>query len=556
MRFEVLTPDSDKKGRLEFDLVIHRTAERMPSVVIVENEIAIPPALSAACDGETSVSPVLASHLRQVALTELSVELTKELSEELLRHPLELVFAAMRPGRSGATILDRVSRIQQAKSKGPPRIEELGGYGEAKVWALQLVGDIGAWREGKLAWNDIDAGLMLSGPPGTGKTLFAAALARSCNLNFIATSVATWQSHGHLGDLLGAMHRSFAAARKNTPALLFVDEFDSIGDRGKFSHANATYSVQVVNGLLELLDGSDRLEGVVVVGATNHLEKIDPAFLRPGRLGKQVRIGPPGFADRVGLARFYFGSDLPDASAESIAVAMDGMTGADFAGLAKEVRRRARMLAAPIDADLVLSCLPKSIPLTGQDRWVSCVHEAGHAVVGVSIGYGKLEGVGVVRDVRKHSTHSGAAVFQKKRVTLTSKQQYLDEICMRMAGLAAERVVIETSSDGAGGRETSDLAEAADLATLMIVEYGMGGRLQYARSASATDRDHLRRESPELGREVSDIMAGQLRRAMSVLTGKRTSLEEVARRLGEDGYLEGNVVVSIVAQYDGIESAS
>ncbi|WP_328804124.1 ATP-binding protein [Roseibium aggregatum] len=111
--------------------------------------------------------------------------------------------------------------------------------------------------------------------------------------NLVASSLAQWQAAGHLGDLLKAMRRTFAEARKKAPCVLFIDEFDSVGDRATAGGDNALYIIEKINGLLECLDGVEDREGVVVVGACNHPHRIDPALLRPGRLERTVLIPLP-----------------------------------------------------------------------------------------------------------------------------------------------------------------------------------------------------------------------------------------------------------------------
>lgn len=552
-RLDVLTPFKDRKGEVHFGDLISDIAEAERALVIMNADVMLPPEIIAAADAVVDLEPVSGRHLQIAAADGISLSLSADEAEELLRLPLDLVFAAMRPGRSFDDIVERVRQAEKQKPRLPttfaPRLEELGGYGQARQWGLQLAEDVIAYRNRHIRWQDVDAGLLLSGPPGTGKTLFAAALARSCGLHFISASVAKWQSYGHLGDLLGAMRQAFKQAHDKAPSLLFIDEFDSIGDRARFSHDNANYSTQVVNGLLEAIDGSERREGVVIVGATNHPEAIDPAFLRSGRLGRHIHIGLPGFEDRKAIARTYFGSDMPDAEAERIAVATDGMTGADFAGIAKDVRRKARVGAISINASLVLACLPQALPLVGEERRTVSLHEAGHAVVGVTLRYGRLKAVAVVHEIRR-TTAIGSTIFETRARALRSRQSYLDQICFRLGGIAAERVVLRTQTDGAGASDEADIAGAADLATLMVASLGMGSGLRYIRSNSLEDRDQIRRSMPDIEKEVGAILDEQLRRACSIVESRRPSTEKIAKLLEENGFLDGAEVEEILNGID------
>ncbi|MGR9148177.1 AAA family ATPase [Rhizobium leguminosarum] len=537
-RLNVYGPFRNRRGRVDFDSVVAAIADRRASLVLVGRDDPLPPTLVVASDGVFDLPSLGAEHLQVAAQDVLGLTLSLQEAERLLALPRDLVFAAMRPGRSFEEIVQRVGAVETRSRRTEPVLEDLGGYGDAKRWGLELVEDIRAWAAGGLPWDDLDTGLLLSGPPGTGKTLYAAALARSCGMHFVATSVAKWQSAGHLGDLLGAMRKSFKEAVDLSPSVLFIDEFDSIGDRSHFSHDNANYSTQVVNGLLEAIDGSESREGVVIVAATNFPDAVDPAFKRPGRLGRHIQIPPPDFQGRKDIAKTYFGA-LSEVDAVAIAGATTGMTGADFSGIAKDVRRTARRAGSPIDAKVVLSCLPPAVPLVGPERRVVCVHEAGHAIVGLVVGYGSLQTVVVADEIRDKMGAAGGALFETRRRLVRSRQFYLDEICLRLAGIAAERLLLHTTTDGAGGSEEGDLAAASDTATLMVVQFGMGEAIRYFRASTPAERDRLRRSLPEVANEVSRILAQQHARACTIVREKAALIEELSARLDKHGIVEG-----------------
>lgn len=188
-------------------------------------------------------------------------------------------------------------------------VETLSGYGAAKSWSLDLKADLALWREGTLDWSDMSTRLLLSGPPGTGKTTFARALRNTLQVPMLATSVAHWLEPGYLGDVLKTMSSAFDTAAAHAPCILFLDELDNIGNRGRAGH-NADYWDSLINRMLELLDGAGKRSGVVVVGATNHPDRIDPALLRSGRLEKHVVIPPPGTGTLAGILAHHLGPDL------------------------------------------------------------------------------------------------------------------------------------------------------------------------------------------------------------------------------------------------------
>jgi hypothetical protein len=194
-------------------------------------------------------------------------------------------------------------------------VETLAGYGVARDWALDLKSDLALWREGYLDWSEMSTKLLLSGPPGTGKTTFARALCNTLQVPLLATSVSQWLEASYLGDVMTAMSATFDAATKHRPAILFIDEIDGIGRRGG-GGAHADYWDSLVNRALELLDGVNKTEGVIVVGATNSPDKIDPALRRSGRLETHVEIQLPDTDALVAILAYHLGGDL-DAVIES-----------------------------------------------------------------------------------------------------------------------------------------------------------------------------------------------------------------------------------------------
>lgn len=198
-------------------------------------------------------------------------------------------------------------------------VESLSGYGDAQIWALDLKQDLDAWDKKEVDWSDLSTRLLLSGPPGTGKTTYAKALCNTLQIPLISTSVARWLEASHLGDVLAAISTTFKYANANSPCILFIDEIDNIGSRnGGVSagansgngHKNDDYWASLINRLLELLDGTAKTDGVILVGATNRPEKIDPALLRSGRLEKHIIIPPLDTEALIGIIAHHLGPDL------------------------------------------------------------------------------------------------------------------------------------------------------------------------------------------------------------------------------------------------------
>lgn len=188
------------------------------------------------------------------------------------------------------------ARLAQVSSGEFPGLSSLHGLGEARQVAEDLIADVAAARAGRIPWRDVDRGLLLVGAPGTGKTTLARAIARECDVKFIQASATQWQAAGSLDLHVRAMRQTFVEARRYAPSILFIDEIDSIGNREQFTGPNSIYQTEVVNALLEQIQGMDANEPVIVIGATNHVDKVDPALRRAGRLDQVLQVPRPNVA--------------------------------------------------------------------------------------------------------------------------------------------------------------------------------------------------------------------------------------------------------------------
>lgn len=533
-RFCVAKVEKQARGIVDYTKVKTLLLEKKSLVVLLQSDEELPSFIAAAADNVIKVGMIAPRHLATALRAGNGIAATTSQCEALLGYPADEMFAALRPGRSAETALSKLAALK-APDKRPVLVvseiglKDLSGYGPAKQWGLTLAKDIVDWRSGRIAWSDLDSGMLLSGPPGTGKTLFASALARSCDSHFLATSLAQWQSKGHLGDLLKSMRADFATASEQAPCVLLVDEFDSIGDRSKFNNHNAQYCTEVVNGLLECIDGSNRLEGVVIVGACNDPMRIDPALLRSGRLASHFSICLPIRDERFGILKTLLGDALRKSDIAEIAEATEGYTGADLARLVGVARRSARLRRKSLAHRDFHSAIPPAIPIEGLHRRIVSVHEAGHAVVGVVLEIGVLNGIMVSSSYRPNGmTPIGLTSFSRQTGPFRSRQYFLDEIAMLLGGMAAEEIVLGSPTNGSGGGQGTDLQQAADLATLMQVQYGMGDAPGHLRAETPDELDALRRSNPVIFGRVERLLAAQMERARTILIGNLVALEAIA----------------------------
>lgn len=550
--YEISSPKLGSRGGIDGELLHSQLKSRHSILVIWPSEYELPREIDLAADRVVDVGAVRAFHLAAAAKEFTGQNINVEDARNMLEHPPSEVFAAFRAGRPAAEVLARLASVRKEPERpsveASPSLDELVGYGEAKTWGLALAKDIESWRNGTIDWGDVDRGLLLSGAPGTGKTMFAGALARTCDARLVATSVARWQSAGHLDDTLKAMRKSFEEASANRPSILFIDEFDGIADRSRIAGTvHETYWAQVINFLLELIDGHDRLEGVVVIGATNYPEGIDPALLRPGRIDRHIQIALPDTEERKHLARSCFGAHLSDAELNAIAAATAGLTGASFQKASRDAKRVARVEGKPVSLANVMSALPPTRKITGGERRTIATHEAGHAVVGVRLGVGLLNTVAVPWE-----THAGQplgfAHFEVEESQLRERQGCLDRIAVLLAGRAAEEVVIGSAFDGAGDAEGCDLHKASDLATRMEVQLGMGEGLGYFNLTSVEQRDRFRRSNPGVAARVERVLLREMERSREIVTRFRDAIGKIADVLVERASIEGEEVRRILGE--------
>ncbi|MDX3927843.1 MAG: AAA family ATPase [Shinella sp.] len=556
-------PDGPADARAIYDRFRHGRQ----IVVVTEGTDNIPHELKAAADVVAKIAPPSATHYMAASRVAKIRGMTPEIASLLTAFSFDAIASTVRGTRP---LLSAVRQLKKsvvevekpapvkAKPKGP-RLEEMAGYGGAKTWGLQLAEDLRAWKAGEIAWEDVDRGALLHGPPGCGKTTYARALANSCEVDLEVASAARWQAAGHLGDYLKAMRAAFSQAAKQSPCILFVDEFDSFGDReGDDDHAR-DYRRQVINGMLECLDPAEGREGVVVVGATNNPSVIDRALLRPGRLETLIEIPLPDAAARVAILRHHLREQVFDGDLARFATATRGWSGADIEKLARDARRLSRRRKIALSEDLLLEVLPARYVLSESELRHTAVHESGHAIVAVLLACDVLKHVHIDRDAALGvgAQSVGMTVFEPEVGRVKTVSYYDDRIAMLLGGIAAETLVYGCHADGAGGAPTSDLMVASDLATRLERHFGFGGVLSVELGKGDRPLEYLRARDPELRSLVDARLKTQFDRAVALLSERRQELDRLTEALIDTGHVIGDEVRALLGvKLRNTESAS
>lgn len=410
----------------------------------------------------------------------------------------------------------------------------------------------------------IPRGCLLVGPPGTGKTLLAKAVAGEAGVGFLSISGSDFVEL-YVGVGASRVRDLFEQAKKQSPAIVFIDEIDAVGrQRGTGLGGGHDEREQTLNQLLVEMDGFAANEGVVVLAATNRADVLDPALLRPGRFDRQVYVGLPDIKGREEILKVHAkGKPLAeDVSLRKLAQGTAGFTGADLENLINEgallaARKDQHFITMQDlkDAEIKVIAGPekKSRVIPQHERELTAYHEAGHAVVMHMLpGQDPVSQITIVpRGMAGGMTIS----LPEEDRSYLSKHYMEDQIVGLLGGRVAEKLCLNDISTGA----SNDIQRATAIARKMVTVYGMSERLGTVSFDSGNDevfigrtmghsRGYSEAVAAQIDQEVKDLVDGAYRRCQDILEAQRDKLEQVAQYLLEHETMERDAFLTVFGE--------
>jgi cell division protease FtsH len=430
---------------------------------------------------------------------------------------------------------------------------DIAGVDEAKAELEEIVEFLRDPRPFTKLGAKVPKGVLLHGPPGTGKTLLAKAVAHESGAQFFAQSASSFvEMFAGLGA--ARIRRLFAIARKHEPAIIFIDELDAVG--GRRGSDISGEKDQTLNQLLVEMDGFVGSGRVVVIAASNLLDKLDPALLRPGRFDRQVFVVPPDVRGREGVLKVHT-KDKPLAGVDLgvIAQQTSGLTGADLANICNEAAifatRRKSPTIAMLDFDSAIERVIAGVQsrrvLNSHEKQVVAFHEAGHALCGELLP--SVDRVHRISIVPRGQALGYTLNLPAEDRYLKTREELLDYMTVLLGGRAAEQIVFGAITTGA----SDDLKRVASIAHQMVHDFAMGtagmGRSPDGDVQLSQTTLRIRDE------ERQDLVEEARRAAQRMILAHRALLDALAHELLEREVLERDSIDRIMAGVPRLERA-
>ena len=451
-------------------------------------------------------------------------------------------------GPRGVMNFGRSKATDQNKQKVKVRFSDVAGAEEEKQELVEVVEFLKDPRKFTALGARIPAGVLLEGPPGTGKTLLAKAVAGEANVPFFSISGSEFVEM-FVGVGASRVRDLFENAKKNAPAIIFIDEIDAVGrQRGTGMGGGHDEREQTLNQLLVEMDGFEGTEGVIVIAATNRSDVLDPALLRPGRFDRQILVGRPDVKGREAILKVHARNKklAKEVDLKVIAQQTPGFSGAELENLLNEAAlvaaRRDKTAIDKLDVDeahdrVIAGPAKKDRAISEKERKMVAFHEAGHTIVGMVLSDARV--VHKVTIVPRGRAGGYAIMLPKEDRFLMTKKELFEQVVGLLGGRAAEEFIFNEKTTGA----SNDFEQATGIVRSMITEYGMYdelGTVQYEGNHQVfIGRDYGQTKAYsdqvafEIDNTVRSIMKEAYAQALQILEEHKDQLTLIAEKLLE-----------------------
>jgi cell division protease FtsH len=440
------------------------------------------------------------------------------------------------------------TKPQQIRPEGSGSIhwDDVAGCDEAKHELREVVEFLRKPERFKKLGAKVPKGILLHGPPGTGKTLLAKAVAMESGAQFFSQSASAFvEMFAGLGA--ARIRRLFAIAKKHRPAIIFIDELDAIGLQRGFDLSRE--KDQTLNQLLVEMDGFEDRGDLIVIAASNRVDGLDQALLRPGRFDRQILVGLPDLRGREQILRVHTrNKPVEEVDLDLVARQTSGLTGADLANLCNEAAifagREGHTTITQIDFDnafeRVVAGLQTRLVITPDEKRVIAYHEAGHALVAELLP--STPPTHKISIIARGEALGYTLHLPEEDRYLRSKPELIDRMKLLLGGYVAEQIVFDQTTTGAA----SDLSRVVKISRAMIEEYGMGTSLFLASgsgSEALTSEATLHRRDEEQQGLVDEAFF----EARVLISENRALLDRLAEALLSKETLDRSEIEALVA---------
>lgn len=442
--------------------------------------------------------------------------------------------------------------------KNKVRFSDVAGAEEEKQELVEVVDFLKDPRKYLALGARIPSGVLLEGPPGTGKTLLARAVAGEAKVPFYSISGSDFVEM-FVGVGASRVRDLFANAKKNAPAIIFIDEIDAIGRQrgnGKTGGGNDERE-QTLNQLLVEMDGFTGKEGIIVMAATNRSDVLDPALLRPGRFDRKILVGQPDVKGREAILKVHAKNKpfADDVDLKVVAQQTPGFVGADLENVLNEAalvaaeRNKKKIDAADVDEaeDRVIAGPAKRDRVISPDeRQMVAYHEAGHAIIGVVLSDSRV--VRKVTIIPRGRAGGYAIMLPKEDQNLLTKKDLMEQVAGLMGGRTAEEIIFGSQSSGA----SNDFEQATQIARAMVTEYGMSeklGMVQLEKGGAPVGAygqpNYSQETATAIDEEVRKILDQAHQQAVEIIQGHRAQHKAIAEALLKYETLDEKQILSL-----------